>query len=138
MTANWLEVQLVDRTCEKYNEVKPNVKSTFLNEINKRNFTYYSGQGENHECSKVTKLLSQREETRVIVNPNTVPEICTNEILRRRYLIHDRTDIDAMLEKMAWMNRNNNDLSHSMTKLNQGDLWNTGSLANKRIHLFHT
>ena len=119
LTANWLEVQLVDRTYNESHEVKQNVKGNVIDKIDKRQFTYYSGQGEQHDCNGV--------------NPITVPEIITEKISCRRSLIHDRTDIDATSAKLAWINKNNNDLSHFITKLNHGGLWNTVSLAVERI-----
>ena len=133
LTANWLEVQLVDRTYNQSHEVKQNVKSTVIDKINKRHFTYYSGQGEQHDCNGVSKILSHGEETRVILNPITVPEIHTDKISCRTSLIHDRTYIDATSAKLAWINRNNNDLSHFITKLNHGGLWNNVNLAVERI-----
>ena len=133
LTANWRELQLVDRTYNGSHEVKQNVKSSVRDQIDQRHFTYYSSHGEQHDCNGVSKILLHGEETRVIVNPITVPESHTDKISCRRSLIHDRTDIDATSAKLAWINRNNNDLSHFITKLNHGGLWNSVSLAVERI-----
>ena len=133
LTANWLELQLVDRTYNESHKVKQNLKGNVIDQIDKRHFTYYNGPEEQHDCNGFCKILPHGEETRVIVNSITVPEINTGKMSCRSSLIHDRTDIDATSAKLAWINKNNNDMSHFITKLNHGGLWTTVSLAVERI-----